>query len=465
MKTISVPDPGSYRDSFGRVFHTGQRIIRGITPQGCASYNQLRQTCLIQAFANEGRLVRSWEPADGGQLLDPSLYPVVLEHERLNFISYPYEWSFAALKDAALFHLDLHMDLLKVGFTLRDATAFNVQFIKTKPIFMDLLSITPYRDGEKWVGHRQFLEQFLNPLLLTIGTGMPFQKFYRASPDGIPNESVIRMLPLAQLLRPAVVFSVVLPAWLEKSAKARSGGISPRPGRPLPKEGLEGLLRHYRRWISRIRCPSEKTVWRDYAQTNSYSTPELADKHAFVAEFASRTRPALLWDLGCNIGEFSITALENGADRVIGFDADVTCIDIAYERAKKKSLDFLPLYQDFTNPSPSQGWRQSERLGFAERASAQGLLALALVHHLAIAHNVPLEAVVGWLMGLAPQGIIEFVQKDDPMVERLLSTREDIFGDYHEANFLAAIRKYGRIISTKKLAPSGRLLCWYQSTG
>ena len=222
------------------------------------------------------------------------------------------------------------------------------------------------------------------------------------------------------------------------------------------------MLTQLRHWIAGLQpLDREKSLWNDYAETNSYRSEESQAKRRFVADFAAATKPGLLFDLGCNTGVYSQAALEAGARRVIGFDFDRGALDQAFARAKQRKLDFLPLHLDAANPSPDQGWRQQERAGFARRARADAIVALAFEHHLAIGRNLPLDQVVDWLIGLAPTGVIEFVQKTDSTVQQMLALREDIFDDYAEAAFTAAIEKRARIVRSQTISGEGRCLFWY----
>ena len=204
-----------------------------------------------------------------------------------------------------------------------------------------------------------------------------------------------------------------------------------------------------------------RTTWSDYNATHTYSSVEHEHKRRIVAEFAGRTRPGMLWDLGCNTGEYAELALSSGAAEAIGFEADHGALDRAFARAADKQLRFLPLFMDAANPSPDQGWAQRERRGLGARRTADALLALAFTHHLAIGRNVPLDDVLRWLVSLAPRGLVEFVPKDDPTVGLMLSSREDIFRDYNEENFSAALRRCARIDASETISASGRRLFAY----
>jgi ribosomal protein L11 methylase PrmA len=222
------------------------------------------------------------------------------------------------------------------------------------------------------------------------------------------------------------------------------------------------MLRGLRNYISGLE-PKDKgaSAWSGYAVDNSYAAPEMQQKGQFIARFAERVRPGMLWDIGCNTGEYSKVALEHGAQLVIGFEFDSKTLEQAFGRAVQENLMFLPLHQDAANPSPEQGWRQQERSGLAGRGGADAILALAVVHHLAIGRNIPLPQVIDWLVDRAPEGVIEFVRRDDPMVRQMLALREDIFDDYTDAAFDAALAARARVVDSETLPGAGRRLVAY----
>lgn len=456
--TATGENAGSFRDPAGRVHVVGGRVFRTVSPRAAADFEAVAASGLHDRLAASGRLVpyRRLDAAEAAGLgLDA---PVVLEHPRLPFVSWPYEWPFPALQAAALLHLDLHLDALAAGFTLSDASAYNVQFRGPSPVFIDTLSLRPYRDGEYWLGHRQFCEQFLNPLLMDSLLGVSHAPWYRGSLEGVPATDLAALLPARHWLSWNVAMHVFLQARFQGAA-TRKGAGKASAARKLPREGLVAMLRGLRSWIARLEAGGPKrTVWSDYAGETSYAPAEAEAKRAFVAGFVGRVRPETVWDMGCNTGDYSAAALAAGARRVVGFDFDRAAAGRAFERARRENLDFLPLVLDAANPTPSQGWAEVERPGLRGRAEADAVLALALVHHLAIGRNVPLPRVVGWLVDLAPAGVVEFVPKSDPMVGELLRLREDIFDEYDEPHFLAALEERAEVLETARVSASGRLL-------
>ena len=456
-----LPETGSFRDPSGHVYIVDQRVFRTVMPSAAADYECVRSTGLVDQLVREGLLLP--ETPVRPELLGPwaAGAAYILEHPTIPYVSYPYEWCFSALKAAALLHLDIHLRALQKAVTLSDASAYNVQFQGPKPVFIDHLSFRKYRDGEFWTGHRQFCEQFLNPLLLRSEVGLPHNPWYRGSLEGITAAELNRLLRLKAKLSWRVFFHVVLQARFQ-DAPTNGKRARAATSRRLPLPALKSMLRSLRKWISALEPADRgKTVWRDYAKTHSYSDPEVQAKRSFVAQFARETAPLTLFDLGCNTGDYAKAALRAGARRVIGFDFDQGALDQAFLRAQSEQLHFLPLFLDLGNPAPSQGWAEAERSGFAARAKPDAILALALVHHLAISRNIPLESVVNWLLKLAPAGVLEFVPKQDPMVQELLTLREDVFPDYTVETFLAHIQARAQIIKTQTISSSGRLLVWF----
>lgn len=383
----------------------------------------------------------------------------VLEHPLIEPWTFPYEWSFSLLKDAALFHLDLHLDLLDRNFTLSDASAYNIQFMGPKPIFIDHLSIRPYRAGEFWLGHRQFCEQFLNPLLMRAYLDIPPNAWYRGGLEGIPTTELAKLLPLRRKLSWRALTNIVLPARFQAGVTSDKAARRDLQQREFPLVGFRSMLRQLRRWIGSLApANATATTWANYATTTTYDDDETSAKKQFVADFVRATEAASVIDLGCNTGDYSKVCLEAGAAQVTGFDFDQQSIDEAHARAKDEDLNFLPLFLDARNPSPSQGWMQQERPGFVERISADAVIALAFEHHLAIAHNAPLEDVVSWITRLAPHSIIEFVPKSDPTIQKMLALREDIFSNYDEAHFEQAINRIGTIAKKLTISASGRTM-------
>lgn len=460
--TACSADPGSFRDPGGRVFVDGDRVLRAIYPSSGREYEAFRNSGLLDNLVASGRLLES-EEIDPRSSSAGANAEFLLQHPRLPFVSYPYEWSFSLHKRAALLQLDLLLEALERGFTLSDATAYNIQFLGCEARFIDHLSFRRYRDGEIWAAHRQFCMQFLNPLVMWSRLGVAPNSWFRGSLEGIPPEDLSRLLRLRDRLSWTILAHVSAQGAAERRAKTgeyASAGANTK----LPRDAFKAMLLGLRSFVSNSKLPAGRSVWDAYPTHNSYRTDETEAKHRFVSRMVEATKPALLFDLGCNTGDYAATALRSGARYVVGFDFDFGALERAVERASREKLPFLPLWLDATNPSPAQGWNEHERLGFGDRAKGGAVLALAFIHHLAIAKNIPLDRAVDWIMSVAPVGVVEFPPKSDPMVQRLLARREDIFANYDEGNFLAEVGKRGRIVEQARLSDAGRLMVWYDRT-
>jgi ribosomal protein L11 methylase PrmA len=456
-------DQGSFRDPAGRVARHGERVLRFVYAGAAADYTWLRDNGILERLIAQGRVVptREVQTDDLGPAAEGAVH--VLEHDVIPFWSYPYEWPFAALKRAALFHLDLHADVLARDATLVDASAYNVQFIGAQPLFIDVLSLRRYHDGELWDGHRQFCEQFLNPLLLQASRGVAFNTWYRGSMEGIPVTDLSSVLGAGGWLSWQTLMHVKAQARMQLAAETGRISVARARERRLSKTGLLAMLTSLRRWIARLEPRSSGSIgWTTYAETNTYGSEEAAAKRQFVAEFAARVKPALLADVGCNTGDYSVCALEAGARAVIGLEGDPATADRAFRRAEQAGLNFLPLVMDAADPSPARGWRGRERRSLHDRSRFDAVIALAFEHHLAIGRNVPLDDVVAWLIELAPAGVIEFVPKDDPTVQRMLALRKDIFDTYDRTAFVNALSARGRIVRNSVVSATGRELFWYE---
>jgi SAM-dependent methyltransferase len=309
----------------------------------------------------------------------------------------------------------------------------------------------------RWGGYRQFLQHFLNPLLLESYTGVSFAPFFCSGLDGVASDDLLRLLPMPACLRPAVALHVWLPTLAER--RVHSGRSSVLT--PLPKARYIGLLRHMQTIIEGL-VPRHRGHWRSYTLNTSYSALESEKKLRVVADFMQTHRPACLLDVGCNKGQYAAWALQHGARHVVGYDADRAAAGAAFTMASAENLSFVPLTVDIANPSPAQGWQGSERASLASRVQADAMMALALVHHLAIARNIPLAAVIEQLVALAPRGLIEFVPKQDRQVIELLQHREDIFPDYHYDAFIQALGIRATVVSQTPISESGRMLVEFE---
>ena len=310
---------GSFRDPSGSVYTVKGRVFRSVNPVAKKRYEFVRDSGLLKKVINIGYLINTWEldVQDWPKQLADAAY--VLEHDLIPHISYPYEWCFSQLKLAAIHHLDFQLSLLDENAVLSDATAYNIQFIGPRPIFIDLLSIQPYQAGQYWTGHNQFCEQFLNPLLLRAIKGVPHNSWYRGALEGVSSKDLSLLLSLKDKFSWNVLSQVVLHAYLNKRALLRPDkAISKvKSKKKFSRLAYRGFLNQLRTWIAKLEPKDTgKTVWSEYAANNTYRSDESEFKRSLVVDFAKRRKPKKLIDQGCNTGDYSIAAIEGGADYV-----------------------------------------------------------------------------------------------------------------------------------------------------
>jgi hypothetical protein len=453
-------DGGSFKDTTGRVFLHEGRIFRTLSVAGREAFDQLVASGVYSDLLAAGEIVpsRLCEPSQVGLPAD-AVGATLLEHERIPFVTYPYEWSFSMLRDAALLTLSINERALERGLILKDATPFNVQFRDAKPVFIDVLSFEPYRAGEPWVGYSQFCSMFLYPLLLTAYKGVEFHALLRGTLGGINCKDAGRLFGWRDALRPGVMTHVKLMARFQRSFENTDVKLGPSASRiTYSKDMILANTRALRKLLNRLRYAAADSAWANYATDNSYTPADQERKASFVEAALTSARPAWVWDLGGNVGVYSELAAAAGA-RVLTVDGDAAAIDGLYQAQKRgqRSASIQGLVCDLCNPSPAMGWRLRERKTLAARGRADFFLALALVHHLALSGNIPLEEFADYLWETATQGVTEFVGKADPMVKRMLGRRRDVFTDYDREHFEAALSRRFRILGAETISTGTRM--------
>jgi len=448
----------SFRDPAGYVLFDGNRVLRILSEEGARSYAAAEKYGLLKELMSRGHLLSTFIANLPATQFGGSENGLVLEQPRLPFISYPYEWCFEELKAAAILQLDVLLASLPFGFTLSDATAYNIQFSGTKPVFIDIGSFVPRREGEYWRGYKQFVEQFLNPLLLQSEVGVPFNEMYRAHVRGIPTEHLAPMLPWSSRLRPKVYLHVVLHAKMIARADAGSHGGTHRE---MSDETLVYMWRSLRRWIESLSPPSLSSAWAKYTSNRVYTAGEIEKKLSFVGTWTAKWRPDGVLDLGSNTGEVSFCAIQNGAKNVVGLERDYIAANIAYRKAKKECPTVLPLVMNLTNPSPAQGWNNEEWYSFQARNGADTVFSLALLHHLVLGEGIPMARVIAWICSLGKRGVVEFVPPEDPMAAEMRTRIRNYAVRYSLDDFLTLLTTLATITDECVVMENGRRLYAY----
>jgi len=447
--------PGSFRDPAGHIVVRDRDVFRHVTEAGREDYLQLMGSGLCAALVAARQLI----PHD--DLGHPPDAPAetwrVLRPERLPMISYAHEWAFSQLQDAALLTLAIQRLALASGMSLKDATSSNVQFHRGRPILIDTLSFERRPPGP-WRAYRQFCQEFHAPLALMAWRDVRLGELLEVYPHGVPLDLASRILPTRSWFRSGALMHLHLHARAERQSPQPAPAARKAAGAGARDLVLEPLLDSLERAVRSLRW-TPAGGWTRYDETRpSYTEAALRQKEEIVGAWIEQHKPEVVWDLGANTGRFSRLAARHGA-LAVAFDQDPGCVELAYLAARRDGLEcVLPLRTDLTRPSPGLGWANDERRSLAARGPADLLLALALVHHLAIGNNVPLPLVAEQLALLGRALIIEFVPKNDPMVQRLLVARDDIFPHYTAAGFEAAFASRFRVERREALAESGRVL-------
>jgi ribosomal protein L11 methylase PrmA len=452
-------DPASFRDPSGFVFR-GQdgRLYRQINRSYAEEYRRFVDGGLYAELVGAGLLVEHQDALLSCRMTDDACHVVV--PREIGFVSYPFEWSFSGLKEAAQLTLEIARRALRCGMSLKDASAYNVQFDGGRPVFIDTLSFERYQEGKPWVAYGQFCRHFLAPLALMAKTDIRLHRLLSLYLDGVPLDLAVEMLPWGAVLRPGLLLHVRMHAWfVARHARKSQPENSPSANRPrLDRRGLERLIESLQRTTDGLTWTPGKTLWADYYASHSYSSESFEKKRRIVGEQLDLLKPRSVWDLGANTGVFSRLASQRGI-LTVAFDVDPACVEMNYQACRKEGeRHLLPLCMDLANPSPAIGWDHSERRSLAERGPADLALALALIHHLAIGNNLPFDRILEFLQRIARHAIIEFVPKQDPQVQRLLRSRVDIFSDYHEGAFESAVTRRFSIQLRQPLEEGGRVM-------
>lgn len=446
--------PSSFRDPSGFVYKKDGVLLRQVDPSYRRFYDLLHSSGLYDALVGRRLLVEHAEVDKETWRATLDAYKVI-RPEKVDFISYPYEWSFGQLKDAALCTLEIQRTALERGLTLKDASAFNIQFHHGRPVFIDTLSFEEYLPGKPWNAYRQFCQHFLAPLALAAYRDVRLLGLQKDFIDGIPIDLAAGLLPRRTHLRLGLGLHLHLHGRKQREYEAKTGDLKQRS---IRKSALAAVVESLETTIRKLSWDPAGTEWADYYDQTNYSDRATEAKKMIVGAFLDEVQPGRVWDLGANTGVFSLLASAKGA-QVISYDIDPAAVEKNYQAAKaRKETSILPLLLDLSNPTPAIGWKNLERDSWMDRGPTDLVMALALIHHLAISNNVPLGEVADLLSRLCTWLVIEFVPKEDSQLQRLLATREDIFSDYTVGGFEQAFAAHFSTVRKEPVGDSHRTL-------
>ena len=449
---ISKIENSSFRDRSGFLFYYENEIYRIINFSYKKQYEKFMNSELYQKLEEKNLIITHSEIENLD--IDCDYYKII-KPEKIPFISYPYEWSFSQLKDAALLTLRIQKAAMKYGMTLKDGSAFNIQFHNGHPIFIDTLSFEIYEEGQIWKPYKQFCQHFLAPLALISKKDVRLNLLSKTFIDGIPIDLAAKLLPKTTFGNFGLMAHIHAHAKSQKHYEDKDAKIKQKT---LSKRSFEGLIESLKSSIEKMTWNEDNTEWGDYYSDTNYTEKSFEEKKQFISLAIDQVKPKLVWDMGANTGVFSRLASTKGIN-TISYDIDPLAVEKNYLSSSQNSeQNILPLILDLTNPSSGIGWNHNERMSIIQRGPADMVFALALVHHLAISNNVPLNKIAEFFSQISKFLIIEFVPKSDSQVKRLLLTRDDIFENYDEKNFEIEFSKFFKIINSKKILDSERTI-------
>lgn len=445
-------DPASFRDPSGFVFKADGQLYRNISESYRSDFELATHSGLYEKLIS-AKLLVAHEIVSFDHRIPDSF--AVVKPQQLTPITYPHEWCFSQLKDAALLTLEVLTISLNHGMILKDASGFNVQIVGSCPLFIDTLSFTKYREGQPWQGYRQFCEHFLAPLTLAAFVNVNLLSLLRLGCDGINLGYTSMILPKKSWFNSGTLFHIHLHAksiahFSDKLKKRRSQNT-------ISKVRLMGMIDHLKTFVESLKLKtSDRTQWQDYDQETHYSPSAKKSKEQLVKQFLDIAKPGVVWDIGANDGFFS-RAIASKSRTVLSLDADYMAVEKNYLQLKKHEINSVyALYFDIVNPSADMGWANRERLRLEKRSHPDCIIALAVLHHVAITHNIPLANIADYLSELAKWLLIEFVPENDEKIKALPDTAGK--KAYTINNFRAAFYSRYDVISEQEIENSGRTL-------
>jgi SAM-dependent methyltransferase len=450
MHPASKMHPASYRDPSGFIFIRDKEIYRQVNLCYKEQYDYFMSSGCYDHLSKNGWVIRH-EGAGNEMAAAEGCYKV-LKPEKINFITYPYEWGFDMLKEAALLTLTVLRGALKFDMILKDASPYNIQWQNGCFVFIDTLSFEKC-SSQPWIAYRQFCENFLAPLLITRYSGVPSHQLQLAYPDGIPLEIVKKILPY----RARFSFSVYLHIFLH--SKFSNGNSDSQKKRPFGKNELIQLVANLEGLIKGLHIKKQASAWSSYYEEGIENPDYLNLKKEKIVEWMGKMQnKESILDIGCNTGEFSFIAAQH-FNKVYSADFDPGCINELYLANKKSGTKNLqPFILDLANPSPANGFNSKERMSFVDRNPAGTILALAVIHHLVIGKSIPLENIHSFFYQMGNTFIIEFVSKNDKKVQGMLKEKNNVCHTYTEEHFVAVFSGGFVITDSYKIPGTERTL-------
>jgi hypothetical protein len=448
---MMIKDSASFRDRSGYVFSWEGKIYRWISPEYLPKYRHLMDSGLYRALIDRRLMVAHKEVVldgfDAGE-------GIVIQPKRIPFISYPYEWCFEQYQDAALATMDIQNLALEYGMILKDASAYNIQFLTGYAVLIDTLSFDFYQNDSPWGAYGQYCRHFFAPLMLMSNVDFRLGRLMQSFIDGIPLDLASALMKgggiTAQMHIHAHAKSV-----LKHNDDGKKGAVKQTV---MKKSVLTAFCNALRKDTAKLQPMNGESEWGDYYAHTNYTDTAATCKGTIVRDMLGAIEPLKnVWDLGANDGRYSRIVNECGA-HVVAFDIDENAVGANWREVKVTHRKMLPLILDLSAPSPSIGFANEERQTIRDRQRPDCILMLAVIHHMAISNNLPFGKIAEWIAGMTDCLIIEFVPKEDSQVQVLLATRVDIFPDYDEAHFEIAFGKFFQLKAKMPIDGSKRTM-------
>ena len=453
----------SFRDPAGFVFKYNNNLYRQINYQGKDNYDMLMDSGLYNALTKKKLIIPHTECIINSKksTFQKTIHSFnnenrpykIIKPEQIPFISYPYEWCFSQLNKAALTTLEIQKTALDFNMSLKDSSAYNIQFVNNSPVLIDTLSFEKYDDGKPWAAYSQFCRHFLAPLALMNYKNINLNQLLRIYLDGIPLSLCANLLPLRSYMSFSILVNIIFHSKTDKILALKNIRT-----KKVSKHSLLGLIDSMESSIKKMANKPMKSEWTDYYNNLEYPADSFNQKKKIISDLLDKIKANTLWDIGANTGLFSRIASDKGF-QTVSIDSDSYSIEKNYKECiNNKSKNILPLCIDINNPSPNIGWNNAERLSLADRGPADVILALALIHHLIIGNNLNFDLIAEFFNKICKWLIIEFVPKEDSQVRQLLFLRKDIFTDYSENKFKSSFSKYFTVKSRTIISGTERVI-------
>ena len=453
----------SYVDPHGRLFDAEGGLYRGIYPEYSDRFRSLLGSESFKNLIKRKKLVKTTESE-----LTSDTFDLILEHQRLPYVTYCVEWPAEMLRDAGILTLDICLSLIEDDWCLQDAHPWNVLFEGVKPRYVDVGSIRPLADEGSllWIAYQQFCQFFLFPLYL-YSKGfeeVARPQLYRFK-EGVSYELCSKVLPLkSKLWTPQILAHLEMPLKASRLVKkaGKEKGLREREKVKIPdKNARRQFFTSLRADIERIPLSIQDSTWSDYYdEFPDFETEEAWNtKQKTVARILERLKPTEVIDVACNRGWYALLAAHRGS-RVLAFDFDASCVSQLYNEVSRRKVDVQPLVMDLLNPTPAFGWRNRQYPSAIQRLEAELVFAFAVVHHLVISQWQNFERVVDLLTDFTSRYLlVEFVPLGDDKGEEILTHSAIESTEFYTLdNFKKALSKVYSSLETFPSHPDGRTL-------